>query len=277
MKPMLAAKSNGKDIKYPALGSPKLDGIRATIIDGKVYSRTFKLIPNKWIQEVFGKAEYNGLDGELIVGLPTGRNVIRNTVSGVMTIEGQPDVRYFVFDDFSHPEDGFFERLGHLRERVKELENDRIVFLQHVEVETQEQMETMEQAYLEDGYEGMMFRSFDGKYKFGRSTVSEGGLIKLKRFEDGEAKVIGFEKLVHSGTVRPSTEDLLGSLFAVDMKDGKELNIGTGFLQSERRDLWENRETLIGKIAKYKHFPTGAKDGKRHPVFICFRDPMDMD
>lgn len=41
-----------------------------------------------------------------------------------------------------------------------------------------------------------MIRSLSGKYKFGRSTLREGGLIKMKRFTDAEAIVIGWEPLL---------------------------------------------------------------------------------
>ena len=39
-----------------------------------------------------------------------------------------------------------------------------------------------------------MARHRHGLYKLGRSTFIEQGLIKLKRFEDGEAEIIGFKE-----------------------------------------------------------------------------------
>ena len=89
---MLAAKTDGKGLSYPLLASPKLDGVRALIINGIVMSRSFKPIPNAHVQELFGRPEYNGLDGELIVGAPTDKDVYRNTTSGVMSQAGEPDV-----------------------------------------------------------------------------------------------------------------------------------------------------------------------------------------
>ena len=47
-----------------------------------------------------------------------------------------------------------------------------------------------EKRILEDGFEGVMLRSPLGKYKMGRSTLKEGILLKLKRFEDAEATVV---------------------------------------------------------------------------------------
>ena len=47
---------------------------------------------------------------------------------------------------------------------------------------------------LDDGYEGLMLRAPDGPYKFGRSTVKENTLLKVKNFLDDEAEVIGFKE-----------------------------------------------------------------------------------
>ena len=43
MKVMLAATVDSvEQLRYPLLGSPKLDGVRAIVIDGVVYSRNMK-------------------------------------------------------------------------------------------------------------------------------------------------------------------------------------------------------------------------------------------
>jgi hypothetical protein len=44
-----------------------------------------------------------------------------------------------------------------------------------------------------------MLRDPNGPYKFGRSTRKEGYLLKLKRFCDSEAEVIGVVELMHNG------------------------------------------------------------------------------
>jgi DNA ligase 1 len=75
MKPMLASPA-GPLIPYPMLLSPKLDGIRCLIINGVVCGRSLKPIPNRFVQQLFGRPELNGLDGELIVGPPTAKEVI---------------------------------------------------------------------------------------------------------------------------------------------------------------------------------------------------------
>ena len=55
-KPMLAGKVKDLDkIDYPVYATPKLDGIRAVMIDGKLVSRNFKAIPNNFTRTKFEK------------------------------------------------------------------------------------------------------------------------------------------------------------------------------------------------------------------------------
>ena len=98
---MLGVNADLSKLQFPVIISPKLDGIRAIVKDGVVYSRTGKPIPNKYVQDLF--SHFNGLDGELIVGNPTDKNVFQNTTSGVMSIEGMPNVFYYVFDKWDSP------------------------------------------------------------------------------------------------------------------------------------------------------------------------------
>ena len=67
VKPLLACEVPLDEISFPVYASTKLDGVRALVIDGVVYSRSLKPIRNKHVQKLFGKKEYEGLDGELVV------------------------------------------------------------------------------------------------------------------------------------------------------------------------------------------------------------------
>ena len=65
-----------------------------------------------------------------------------------------------------------------------------------------------------------------------------------------------------------------------DVKTGVEFReIGTGFTAQERADIWQDRriyaEDADAPLVKYKHFPSGAKDKPRHPVFLGWRDSRD--
>ncbi len=70
-KPMLACEVDLDKLRFPLLASAKLDGVRAIVRDGVVYSRSNKPIPNKFVQQQFKHLEH--FDGELIVGFANSR------------------------------------------------------------------------------------------------------------------------------------------------------------------------------------------------------------
>lgn len=125
-RPMLSATvAEVAKLRFPLLASHKLDGIRALVRDGVVVSRNLKPIPNRHVQALFGRREYEGLDGELLVGDPTDPRAFLGTTSAVMSREGEPDVYFHVFDDCTTPAAPFRERYAHLQRRL----GDRMVLV----------------------------------------------------------------------------------------------------------------------------------------------------
>lgn len=297
-KPLLAASLTDDEIPklpYPMYLSAKLDGIRAVIRDGVVYSRNLKRIPNEYVQLLFGQDKYNGFDGELIVGPSNAENVYNVTVSGVMSEDGEPDVRFWVFDDAdeAHAHEPYDQRLNRIQRRlVNTVPSDRIHLMPQNIVHDAETLLKFEHALVSDGYEGVMVRSTTGRYKHGRSTNREANIFKLKRFSDSEAEIIGFEELYKNMNDKQVNElgnsfrsshkdnlmamDTLGALIVRDIKTGVEFNIGSGYTQEVRDQIWASRDKYLGKLAKYKHFEVGVKDKPRFPVFIGMRSEIDL-
>jgi DNA ligase-1 len=119
-RPMLAASTKSEDLSrlpFPMLASPKIDGVRALVVDGVLVSRTLKPIPNKHVQALFGRAEYEGLDGELTVGPSNDHNVMQATMSGVMSEDGEPNVMWNVFDLWTAAPAPFASRFADARPR----------------------------------------------------------------------------------------------------------------------------------------------------------------
>ena len=277
-KCMLATDADLDKLRFPLLASAKLDGVRAVVRDGVVFSRSNKPIPNPHVQKLFGK--YTHFDGELIVGDPTNKTCYRDTVSGVMSVDGEPDVKLYVFDHVGEPSHLYNFRAERLTESKHVIVHEQVMCL------TLEDILKYEEQYLDAGYEGL-----NAPYKPGRSTVKEGYLLKLKRFVDDEATVIGFEERMHNGNV--ATVNELGRTARSSHKENKsgrgdlgalllrhssgiEFSCGTGFTDGERGEIWANRDRYLGQLAKYKHFPVGAKDLPRHPVFLGWRDRRDL-
>jgi DNA ligase-1 len=44
----------------------------------------------------------------------------------------------------------------------------------------------------------------------------------------------------------------------------------------DRVTLWEQRASLVGRLIKFKHQPSGAKEAPRFPKFVGFREAWDL-
>lgn len=287
MKPMLATSVEFDQVQYPAYVSPKLDGIRTVIHEGKAKSRTLKLIPNEFIQASLLNHGWEGMDGELIVGSRTAPDVFSQTTSGVMSVAGQPKFTYWVFDLWCSTAP-YEERLRVLNEFN---DRDTVKILPQTLVHTPEGLRTLEDSYLQAGYEGTMIRDPKSPYKYGRSTLRQGYLLKRKPLADAEGIVVGFEYLrVNMNeaetndvgyTQRSSAQagritdyDRLGAMIvtiATGPFAGVDVKIGTGFTQEQRQKLAQMGTTLLGELVTFTYQAEGAKDKPRFPSFKGFR------
>lgn len=293
-KPMLAVNAEMDKITYPVYASPKLDGIRCLIIDGVAKTRTLKDIPNKHVAGILSNPLLSGLDGELIVGDPTSPAVYRDTVSQIMAHDKTPDFTFHAFDVHNIP-GGYRHRLHVLMDVIQMTQGNHpfIVLHRQTLIETERSLLNFEAVCVEQGYEGIIVRAnLDVHYKFGRSTVNEGSLLKVKRFEDGEAEIIGFEEEMFNGNEAQTNElgrtkrstaraglvgkDTLGAFLVRDCVSQVTFSIGTGLTAAERQRYWAARDSLVGGLIKYKFFPVGVKTAPRHPVFLGFRDKRDL-
>jgi len=283
-RPILAAKvTDIHSLRYPLLCSPKIDGIRCLKLEGQVYTRSFKTIPNDHVRESLMTLP-DGPDGEIV--LPD--STFHETQSAVMSFDGAPTFHYLVFDRI----DGAVETLPYVH-RLTMLTNlllnapDWCKIIPQRMITNPTELEIFEQECLASGYEGVCMRSPESTYKEGRSTLREQKLLKLKRFEDCEAIIIDCIELQHNenipqinelGLLKRSKEQaglrpsgVLGALRCRDPRSGTEFNIGTGFTSAERESLWETRSSLTGQLVTYKHQPYGALEAPRCPVFRGIR------
>lgn len=303
-KPMLAASmenSKGEpmsfnDLKFPLLASIKLDGIRCLRVDGQTLSRSFKPIPNQYVQQQM-LTLLGGLDGELVTynkdGSPRTFNEIQ---SDIMSEDGEPNFRFEIFDyvkdDLNKP---YIDRIKDLTELFESnCLPDFCKPVYPILINNAQELDLYESSVIADGHEGIMTRSPNGTYKCGRATFKSQDLIKIKRFVDSEAVIIGFEEKLRNEndaekdelghTKRSSSKaglvpaGTLGALLVRDIKDGREFSIGTykGLKKEDLQEIWNNRDAYLGKIVKYQYQLVGTKDNPRIPSFQGFRDERDM-
>lgn len=287
IKPMLSCDIEIDDLKFPLYASVKYDGIRCIIINGVAYSRSLKPIRNRYIQSVLGKPEYNGLDGELIVGDIYAKDVFQMTTSGVMSESGEPHFTYYVFDKVDVPHLPYSERLKMLDEYTG---IEHIVVSEQVLCNAKEEVQELLDKESAMGGEGLITKYYSGEYKYGRSTTKQQLSCKLKFFNQDEFEVVGFEERYSNQneatinelgyTERSSHKDNLvpmNTLGSLTLKYGGDtFKCGTGFNDAQRKEIWNNKDKYLGKLASIRYMSVGQKSLPRVPSFIGWRDLDDM-
>lgn len=311
-KPMLAA-SKPRDytdelfyskLVFPVIATPKLDGIRCVTRDiprapgtqCEALSRSLKPIPNTHIAAQIGMHCPPGLDGEIMtydhdLFAPSKMRNFNEIQSDVMSEKGVPNWKYHVFDyDIENYHARYVDRLS----RMPALP----VFCELVPTATitsLSQLLEYEAEQIATGYEGICFRDPNSPYKYGRSTLREGHLIKMKRFVTEEAVIVGVEEemannnpqvLGETGYAERSSHkaNMVGKrrmgAMIVQLHHGgtdQTFKIGTGFTAQQRQNMWDCRDSLIGRIVTFKHQPHGSLNLPRIPVFVGFRNVLDLD
>jgi DNA ligase-1 len=307
MKPMLAEDVLDKDIKFPCYVQPKVDGVRALHFIGGLTGRSLKSFKNKAVTELFSSPEFEGLDGEMVRSdmPPTSQELCRETASTLGTIQGANNVNWYLFDYACVGNLAYSERLTFLRQRVKSLGHPRIFVMENFVARNLDDLLRYEEKWLAMGYEGLIVRNPSRPYKHGRSTVSKGELLRVKRFIDAEAEVLElFEgqaneneaqinelgntfRTSHQANMRPNgMVGAMGCRLLKDIKDvagtvlfyeGDIIRVGAGRLTHfQRKFYFDNPGELIGKVIKFQLFPKGVKDKPRFPNFQSFRLKEDL-
>jgi DNA ligase-1 len=298
-KPMKGEDFVESELKFPYLASTKLDGYRAFVEGGVLRTSSGAPVTNHFTQSLFGQPEYEGLDGELIVGAWNDPNAYKNTSGPVRKASGEPNVRWYVFDDRTSPGHHFEARIATATSRVIQAHmrrgpSSRIDAIPHTMVRDRKALEVFEKYAIEAGFEGVMLRDPQGRYKFGRATLKENLLLKVKRFVNEEATIIGkteqmrnvsesVENDVGAKIKSESKENLeptgmIGSLIVRSAKWGCDFELQTSSMtHAERKEAFEQFDTLYkGQIARFRYFPHGVVDRPRHAMFEAIRGKEDM-
>lgn len=282
IRPMLAQEVIDADlhlIQFPVLVSIKHDGIRARKIDGVLYSRQHKPIPNRHIQKVCAQLYPDNVEMEIVATVNDWDAPFEATESAVMTRNSKPTFRVYVFDWFGKPSWPLQRRLQYLRGAG--------CFPVHQTFCSS--LATLQKAIQQSKYtgiEGFVIRDPMGRYKQGRSTLNEQGFLKYKYISDEEGIIIGtvpFRSNAAKSTInafglkektkRKSDqveENKLGA-FIVQTPEGQVVEIGSGFSEKQRLDFWKKRATILDKSMTYTFRGRTRKGKPKHATFKCIR------
>lgn len=288
------------DRYFPFFAQPKMDGWRGVIRRSTALTNTMKPFRNVDIQ-AWAKQHgdfLNSCDGEFIAGDDISEKNFRNSASVCSNTYGGPDFTFWVFDLCSpqHRTLPYVERYKMIQAGMKAWEqmnpNDtRLRIVPSQLVHNPEELLAVEEHWLMKGCEGVMLHHPSHPYKDGRSTEKEGYLLKVKRFKDVEATIIGWalKQVNQNAPFRDETGmqkrslhqagkvevEQMGSL-NVRYDDGNEGWVGSGFDEATRLELFARRESLVGKRVTIKlPLSQGGYDSTRQPVYKGIRDPLD--
>lgn len=313
MKPMLASDFDENKLKFPLIAQPKIDGVRGLNINGIFGGRSLKQHANRHVTNMFSLMELSGLDGEVAAEADNHPDLCRITTSALSTIAGEPFVLWWLFDFVTEETKDlpYVVRLQKLNSLVQLLRDQRHPIAERLRIvpsvicNTLEDLTNWEDYWLLCGYEGAIIRDPNAKHKQGRSTVREGGLLRIKRFVDGEILVTTIIEGETNGNAAQTNElgntfrsthqenmvpnGMVGAMLGTLVKDlvdnagnvlftkGTEIKVGAGSMpHQDRLDYFNNPDKLIGKVAKFKFFPKGIKDKPRFPTFQTLRSLSDL-
>lgn len=302
---------NLDNIKYPILASYKLDGIRCIFYKGEMLSRSLKPIQNKQLREKFKplidySREHNIiLDGEIyspeLTFQAITKFVMTKDFTDQKTIKKHGKVltipehlKYYAFDTVGKSdgafEVGFNQRLLNLTPDMGNFK-EIVTVVKHEYLSSKEEVEQYFETALEEGYEGLILREPNGRYKCGRGTLKEGLIYKLKKFIDFDGKIIDVIQSTEANVDAEKTINELNrsvtskkkgdrhfiekaSAFLVQY-EGNQLKVVIAMSDKEKKEVWYNKKYYIGKWITYKGMLIGAKNVVRHPVFLRFGDAKD--
>lgn len=267
---------------------PKLDGVRAiTVVDYEsrtvtMYTRNGKVLENfthiteyleKFIDEIGRSMVF---DGEVV---SSSFQTLMKQVHRKSDVQAQ-DARLCLFDVIPLVEFKAGKSVMAQKRRVQFLNNFANIFkdsgfieiIPQIEVNLDEFLGEVEyrdynKKMVEEGFEGIMIKDPEAKYECKRSTA----WLKQKPFIEVSLPIIEVEE----GTGR--NVGRLGAFVCEGMDDNKSIrvNVGSGFTDSQRRDFWESRDTVLNQVIEVRaDAVTQNQDGTyslRFPRFIRFR------
>lgn len=252
-----------KEIEFPVICQPKLDGIRCIARADGLWTRAGKelvSVPHvsEELKDFFERFPGTVLDGELYnhdlkEDFNKLSSLIRKTKPTEADIEeSAAKVQYWIYDLHNDHMDATPNRI----KKIKEFHSgsDILVPVFSPYANDQEELDNWYGKWLELGYEGQMVRKIESKYESGKRSKN---LLKRKEFLDTEFKVLRIEEGVGNwaGYIKR---------FVLELPDGREFGSNVRGNQATLKALLEGGTTPDWATCRYF---TPTPDGiPRFPV-----------
>jgi len=260
------------DFSELTFSQPKLDGIRCIVTKDGMFTRNGKeivscphIFQNKSIQHslsigvIFDGELYNHEYKDDFNGLVS---IIKKTKPTQEDIDKAAKVvQYHIYDiyDIGVTNLKFNDRYTKLND-LANLEGDDLVIVKTNILRSKEEMDSLFESYIQDGYEGQMIRH-NTPYKHGRSKH----LLKRKDFLDDEFKILDI--LEGEG----NRSGMAGKLLVVT-KDGVNVETGIRGNFDYFKELLDNKLQYIGQKATVRFQGFTPAGSLRFPVTVAIRN-----
>lgn len=269
-EPMLAKKYDEyKDkLTFPLIVQPKLDGIRACISEGRVFSRTRKEITSQnHILEALRVAglDHINFDGELY------NHDLKDdfeSISSGVRVEDSNDksamLQYHIYD--VQTSGTMMERwydLQKFKERFNE--NSPVKFVNTYLVNDQNELDYLYKVFIQEGYEGQMIRT-NGSYENKRSKF----LLKRKEWLDEEFLIVDMEE----GTGHLS--NAVGSFWCVtNDPEHRRFRVTPEASVEQKSEWFRSPDLWLNKLMTVRFLKFTVKNKvPKHAVGLRIRDPL---
>lgn len=296
-------------LTYPKVGSFKLDGFRSTFYQALMRTASLKPFKNIHINEKFApivefikkESLLNPLaDGELLAP-----STPFNVFSGIFRsdeMELPEDTKFFQFDgvtrdefnkEFIHRQNVVDWFVAEFPDLITKVEQKILYSPEDVIAYYEQALAWVEEYEGEEHFvcDGLILREPSSYYKFGRATMKQALIWKLKPYQTFDAKIIGLEEgtyvdpkvpktrneMNRSVTSKKKADRILGGYaknFLV-IHDGIQLAVQIKEKKEKKIFIWNHPETVVGKTIEYKGLMVGAKDLPRHATQARMRPDKD--
>ncbi len=165
-----------------------------------------------------------------------------------------------MYDQVSDP--GFSARFQDLEDRFHIAgEELPVKLVETVEVNSEEEIQKYHDKWVQEGFEGIIIRNKDGKYKVKHRSKD---LQKYKEFKDEEFEIIGG----HEGT----GSDAGTVVFEVKTQSGKTFSVRPRGTKELRSAMLQDLKSLIGKELTVRYQELSEDGIPIFPVGIEVRD-----
>lgn len=268
--PMLAENwwDHHQKVEYPRAAQPKLDGHRMVAVvrggDATLWTRKREPITSMphVVEELRRLArgwdsEERVLDGELFLpGMKLQQ--IAAMARPKKPVEGHERLQYHLFDKVMPA--CFLERFDTMCEDVRGC-SPVIQLVPTFTVKNAQQLDDLHASFKAEGYEGTIVRKLGVPYEHRRTQQ----LLKRKDMRDGDFAILGVEEgrgkmRGHAGAVVCATAD------------GKEFRATPEGEMSVKRETWEGRDALVGKVGEVRYQDLSLDGIPLFPIFVRVKE-----